>query len=108
MCRHCKMDDVWLGWEMRLFRLDTRAMEAGAHVSPEDALRQVPPGHPVTNCKCHGEVPAKLFVFQTTLAPPWVRRHSLAHLTALLVYSCGAHFGQGKQLHRSGGKSAHS
>ncbi|EIE26712.1 hypothetical protein COCSUDRAFT_59229 [Coccomyxa subellipsoidea C-169] len=40
VCRHCKMDDVWLGWEMRLFRLDTRAMEAGAHVSPEDALRQ--------------------------------------------------------------------
>jgi hypothetical protein len=44
VCRHCRMDDVWLGWEMRLFRLDTRAMEAGTNVSPEDALRQVRPG----------------------------------------------------------------
>lgn len=41
MCRHCRMDDIWLGWEMRLFRLETRALAAGSHVSAEDALRQV-------------------------------------------------------------------
>lgn len=44
MCRHCRMDDLWLAWELRLFRLDTRALVAGAHVSAEDALRQVRPG----------------------------------------------------------------
>ncbi len=41
MCRHCRMDDLWLAWELRLFRLETRALAAGAHVSAEDALRQV-------------------------------------------------------------------
>lgn len=35
------MDDVWVGWEARLFRLESRAMGAGGHVSHEDALRQV-------------------------------------------------------------------
>ncbi|CAL8467045.1 g6581 [Coccomyxa elongata] len=40
VCRHCKMDDVWVAWEIRLFRVETRAMEAGAYVSAEDALRQ--------------------------------------------------------------------
>ena len=35
------MDDVWVGWETRLFRLETRAMGAGGYVSHEDALRQV-------------------------------------------------------------------
>lgn len=41
VCRHCRMDEVWLAWEMRLFRLDARAMAAGANVSAEDAVRQV-------------------------------------------------------------------
>ena len=41
MCRHCRMDDVWVGWETRLFRLEARAMGAGGYVSHEDALRQV-------------------------------------------------------------------
>ena len=41
VCRHCRMDDVWVGWETRLFRLETRAMGAGGYVSHEDALRQV-------------------------------------------------------------------
>ncbi len=41
MCRHCRMDDVWVGWEARLFRLESRAMGAGGYVSHEDALRQV-------------------------------------------------------------------
>lgn len=45
VCRHCKMDDVWVAWEIRLFRVETRAMEAGAYVSAEDALRQVPLFH---------------------------------------------------------------
>ncbi len=35
------MDDVWVGWETRLFRLEARAMGAGGYVSHEDALRQV-------------------------------------------------------------------
>ena len=41
VCRHCRMDDVWVGWEARLFRLESRAMGAGDYVSHEDALRQV-------------------------------------------------------------------
>ena len=41
VCRHCRMDDVWVGWETRLFRLEARAMGAGGYVSHEDALRQV-------------------------------------------------------------------
>ena len=41
MCRHCRMDDVWVGWETRLFRLEARAMGAGSYVSHEDAVRQV-------------------------------------------------------------------
>lgn len=40
------MDDVWVAWEIRLFRVETRAMEAGAYVSAEDALRQVRSTHP--------------------------------------------------------------
>ncbi|CAL5225440.1 g8258 [Coccomyxa viridis] len=40
VCRHCRMDDVWVGWEARLFRLESRAMGAGDYVSHEDALRQ--------------------------------------------------------------------
>ena len=41
VCRHCRMDDVWIGWETRLFRLEARAMGAGGYVSHEDAVRQV-------------------------------------------------------------------
>lgn len=51
MCRHCRMDDVWVGWETRLFRLETRAMGAGGVVSHEDALRQVRPPQPPP-CAC--------------------------------------------------------
>ncbi|CAK0735069.1 hypothetical protein CVIRNUC_000523 [Coccomyxa viridis] len=40
VCRHCRMDDVWIGWETRLFRLEARAMGAGGYVSHEDAVRQ--------------------------------------------------------------------
>ena len=46
MCRHCRMDDVWVGWETRLFRLEARAMGAGGYVSHEDAVRQVRQLHP--------------------------------------------------------------
>lgn len=53
VCRHCKMDDVWVAWEIRLFRVETRAMEAGAYVSAEDALRQVPPAHHPQACPGH-------------------------------------------------------
>lgn len=45
MCRHCRMDDVWIGWETRLFRLEARAMGAGGYVSHEDAVRQVRQQH---------------------------------------------------------------
>ena len=48
VCRHCRMDDVWVGWEARLFRLESRAMGAGGHVSHEDALRQVSLGPPTS------------------------------------------------------------
>ena len=44
VCQHCRLDERWLGWEMRLYSVHTRALVAGAAVSAEDALRQVPPG----------------------------------------------------------------
>ena len=41
MCGHCRLDERWLAWELRLFSLQSRALAAGAAVSAEDALRQV-------------------------------------------------------------------
>ena len=43
VCRHCRLDERWLAWEMRLYSVHTRALVAGAAVSAEDALRQVQP-----------------------------------------------------------------
>ena len=40
MCAHCRLDERWLAWELRLFSLQSRALAAGAAVSAEDALRQ--------------------------------------------------------------------
>ena len=41
VCGHCRLDERWLAWELRLFSLQSRALAAGAAVSAEDALRQV-------------------------------------------------------------------
>ncbi|KAK9844148.1 hypothetical protein WJX81_006007 [Elliptochloris bilobata] len=40
VCAHCRLDERWLAWELRLFSLQSRALAAGAAVSAEDALRQ--------------------------------------------------------------------
>jgi hypothetical protein len=39
VCKHCRLDELFLGWEVRLFSLETRAMRGGKGVSAEDALR---------------------------------------------------------------------
>ena len=41
VCAHCRLDERWLAWELRLFSLQSRALAAGAAVSAADALRQV-------------------------------------------------------------------
>lgn len=41
VCRHCRLDERWLAWEMRIYSVHTRALVAGTAVSAEDALRQV-------------------------------------------------------------------
>lgn len=40
VCSHCRLDERWLAWEMRLYSVHTRALVAGTAVSAEDALRQ--------------------------------------------------------------------
>ena len=42
MCRHCRLDELLLAWELRLFSLQTRALNRDTRgISAEDALRQV-------------------------------------------------------------------
>ena len=78
VCRHCRLDDVWVGWEARLFRLESRAMGAGGHVSHEDALRQVSPGPPwATNSNpvsIPGHVSYEDALCQVSMGPPWATK----------------------------------
>jgi len=48
VCAHCRLDERWLAWELRLFSLQSRALAAGAAVSAADALRQVSDISPYT------------------------------------------------------------
>ncbi len=48
VCAHCRLDERWLAWELRLFSLQSRALAAGAAVSAADALRQVSTSTTVT------------------------------------------------------------
>ncbi len=43
VCRHCRLDDLITGWELRLFQL-TAVGRSGAHISAEDAVRQAQAG----------------------------------------------------------------
>ncbi len=40
-CEHCRLDERFVAWEVGLFALDTRALQAGVQVSAEEAIRQV-------------------------------------------------------------------
>lgn len=39
LCAHCKLDEKFTGWEVRLFSLKTTGMEAGKRVTAEEAAR---------------------------------------------------------------------
>ena len=41
VCAHCRVDEMFLAWEVRLFSLQTRAMAAGQAVTAEEAIRRV-------------------------------------------------------------------
>ena len=41
MCAHCKLDELLMGWELRLFSLQTHAVNKRGIVTADDALRQV-------------------------------------------------------------------
>lgn len=40
VCEHCRLDELFLAWELRLFCLHTRALTAGTKVTAEEAARQ--------------------------------------------------------------------
>ena len=41
MCQHCRLDEAFVGWEVRMYSLQTHAMAAGGAVTAEEAIVRV-------------------------------------------------------------------
>lgn len=41
MCAHCRLDELLLAWELRLFNVQAHAVHKRGQVTAEDALKQV-------------------------------------------------------------------
>lgn len=38
VCQHCRLDEQFVGWEVRIYSLQTHAMAAGQAVTAEEAI----------------------------------------------------------------------
>ena len=54
VCRHCRLDEAFLVWEVRLFSLQTHAMTAGQEVTAEEAIQRVGTGPCAQRSICAG------------------------------------------------------
>lgn len=43
VCQHCRLDEQFVGWEVRIYSLQTHAMAAGQAVTAEEAIIRVSP-----------------------------------------------------------------
>jgi len=43
VCQHCRLDEQFVGWEVRIYSLQTHAMAAGQAVTAEEAIIRVRP-----------------------------------------------------------------
>ncbi len=43
VCQHCRLDEQFVGWEVRMYSLQTHAMAAGQAVTAEEAIIRVCP-----------------------------------------------------------------
>lgn len=43
VCQHCRLDEQFVGWEVRIYSLQTHAMAAGQAVTAEEAIIRVTP-----------------------------------------------------------------
>jgi len=43
VCQHCRLDEQFVGWEVRIYSLQTHAMAAGQAVTAEEAIIRVCP-----------------------------------------------------------------
>ena len=59
-CLHCKLDDLILAWQLRIFDLQTHATNRSNEVTAEDALFQVQP--------VFGQIPALACPFEEAVA----------------------------------------
>ena len=41
VCQHCRLDEQFVGWEVRIYSLQTHAMAAGQAVTAEEAIIRV-------------------------------------------------------------------
>ena len=41
VCQHCRLDEQFVGWEVRIYSLQTHAMAAGQAVTAEEAIARV-------------------------------------------------------------------
>lgn len=54
VCQHCRLDEQFVGWEVRIYSLQTHAMAAGQAVTAEEAIIRVStPGGPPTCSGAH-------------------------------------------------------
>ena len=64
VCQHCRLDEQFVGWEVRIYSLQTHAMAAGQAVTAEEAIIRVSPlfalptlsalSDPIRLCACCG------------------------------------------------------
>ena len=80
------MDDAWVGWETRLFRLEARAMGAGGYVSHEDALRQVL-AHPLP-CIVHAPAVQDCYRRCCQAHVPWLCNTVIGNAIGLMRPGC--------------------
>lgn len=52
VCQHCRLDEQFVGWEVRIYSLQTHAMAAGQAVTAEEAIIRVIPATSCPLCNC--------------------------------------------------------
>ena len=57
VCQHCRLDEQFVGWEVRIYSLQTHAMVAGQAVTAEEAIIRV---GTTTKINFHDKMPVGL------------------------------------------------